>query len=70
MYGIVNGEVVALCEAHLATRCGVGGSGKSDVGVGVVVVMRKESLPYAIGGGGYYILVGYMKLRAKERLIG
>ena len=66
MYGIIDGEVVALREAHLATRCGVGGRSKSDVGVGVVVVMRKESLPQAIGGGGDYILVGNVKLRAKE----
>ena len=70
VYGIVDGEVVALSEAHLATWSGIGGSEESDVGVGVVVVVRKESLPHAIGGGRYDILVGYMELRAKEGLLG
>jgi hypothetical protein len=70
MHGEGIGEVIALSEAHLATRCGIGGSEESNVGMGVVVVVRKESLQHAIGGGRDYILVGYMELRAKEGLLG
>ena len=70
MYGIVYGEIVTLREAHLASWCGEGSRSKGNVGMGVVVVVREESLPQTIGVGGDYILVGNVKLRAEERLLG